>query len=265
MAKSGQARVPTPGEWTRLFEAIQQHRHPEKNNAIMQVSCKLGLRAQEMALLQIKEVARLTTSPPGFTLLKVMTLPAAYTKGANAMGRSQSRYQRTTVSFHVDEFDRIVRQIETLARAGAPIDPTTFYPPVKRHKGKSRDLPMVDPALREALTDYLTLRLAQDSPVKPSDSLFLSQKGTAYSPNTLQEHIAHMLRNWAGIEKASSHSGRRALITDVIHRQKKSVKVAQKIAGHVSPATTIIYEEPPEVEISDALKNLAHQEHDKKV
>lgn len=39
MAKSGQARV-----------------HPEKNTAIMQISLKLGLRAQEIALLQIKKV-----------------------------------------------------------------------------------------------------------------------------------------------------------------------------------------------------------------
>jgi integrase len=85
--------------------------------------------------------------------------------------------------------------------------------------------------------------------------VFITQKGGAYSPNTLQEHMALMLKDWTGIEKASSHSGRRTLITDVIHKQKKSVKIAQKIAGHVNPSTTIIYEEPPEEEIADALKN----------
>ncbi|TNE82242.1 MAG: site-specific integrase, partial [Gammaproteobacteria bacterium] len=77
-----------------------------------------------------------------------------------------------------------------------------------------------------------------------------------YSPNTLQEHMALMLRDWSGIEKASSHSGRRSLITNVIHSQKKSVKVAQKIAGHVNPSTTLIYEEPPEDVLEDALKGL---------
>ncbi len=65
-----------------------------------------------------------------------------------------------------------------------------------------------------------------------------------------------MLKNWAGVEKASSHSGRRSVITHVIHKQKKSVKVAQKIAGHVNPSTTLIYEEPPEGQISEALKGL---------
>ena len=99
MAKSGQARVPTPEEWRRVFEVIQDNRHPEKNTAIMQISAKLGLRAQEIALLQIKEVARLKMSPPGFTLYKVMALPAAYTKGANATGRSAPQLHTTNIAF----------------------------------------------------------------------------------------------------------------------------------------------------------------------
>ena len=123
-------------------------------------------------------------------------------------------------------------------------------------KGKSRDLPMVDQNLRNALIQYLNLRLVTEGKLKPSSPLFITQKGGPYSPNTLQEHMALMLRDWAGIEKASSHSGRRSLITNVIHKQKKSVKIAQKIAGHVNPSTTLIYEEPPEEVLESALKNL---------
>jgi len=92
--------------------------------------------------------------------------------------------------------------------------------------------------------------------LKPSSPLFITQKRGPYSPNTLQEHMALMLRDWAGIEKASSHSGRRSLITNIIHKQKKSVKIAQKIAGHVNPSTTLIYEDPPEDVLEDALGNL---------
>ncbi len=173
---------------------------PEKNTAIMQISFKLGLRVQEIALLELKEVCRLSrarkTPPRDFELLEVMTLPAAYTKGADALGRSRSEYQRKTVSFSVDAFDQIVEQIEALAKAGAAIDPTTFYPPLKKHKGKSRDLPLVDEALRSALTDYLTVRLETDPSAKRTGPLFLTQKGGPYSPNTLQEHIALMLRDW---------------------------------------------------------------------
>ena len=172
------------------------------------------------------------------------------------MGRSKTTYHRKTVSFDVASFDQVIRQVEKLAKAGAQVEPKDFYPPVRQHKGRSRDLPMVDKALRSALKDYIQLRLDKDGFVKPSSPLFITQKGGAYSPNTLQEHMKLILQDWSGVEKASSHSGRRTLITNVIHKQKKSVKVAQKIAGHVNPSTTLIYEEPPEGVIKDALENL---------
>jgi len=257
MSKSGQARVPSIDQQRHLFDVIQQHRHPEKNTAIMQISFKLGLRVQEIALLKIKEVAALNATGTDFKLLEIMSLPAAYTKGADAMGRSKSEYQRKTVSFDIDTFKNVVKQIEALAKAGAEIDPENFLPPVRKHKGRSRDLPLVDEALRAALNDHLLVRLEKEGSLKPNMPLFTTQKGGPYSPNTLQEHMALMLRGWAGIEKASSHSGRRSVITDVIHKQGKSVKVAQKLAGHATPSTTLIYEEPPEEMIADALKNIS--------
>ncbi len=136
------------------------------------------------------------------------------------MARSKSHYQRRTISFDVESFNKVVRQIEQRTKSGVEIDPETFYPPVKKHRGKSRDLPMVDLALRASLDEYLRCRLSKGEKPKPSSPLFITQKGGPYSPNTLQEHMALMLRNWAGIEKASSHSGRRSLITNVIHKQK---------------------------------------------
>ncbi|CAN0540730.1 unnamed protein product, partial [Scytosiphon promiscuus] len=158
------------------------------------------------------------TMPRMHTVLEIMSLPAAYTKGANALGRSKSKYKRKSLTFTIEEFHRAVQQIETLAKSGAAIDPKTFYPTLRQHKGKSRDLPMVDKDLQAALNHYLRVRLAKDLGAKPTDPLFLSQKRGPYSPNTVQEHMAHMLRNWLGGEKASSHSGRRSLITDVIHK-----------------------------------------------
>ena len=256
MAKSGQARVLTPSQQRHLFDVIQTHRHAEKNTAIMQISFKLGLRAQEISLLQVKEVAKLNSTGTDFKILEVMSLPAAYTKGADAMKRSKTQYQRKSISFDIDSFNKVVRQIETLAKSGADINPEDFYPPVRKHKGKSRDLPLVDTDLRDALNEYLSMRLSKGEKLKPSSPLFITQKGGPYSPNTLQEHMALMLRDWAGVEKGSSHSGRRSVITNIIHKQKKSVKIAQKIAGHVNPSTTLIYEEPPEDAIEDALKGL---------
>ena len=258
--KSGQARVPTIKEQRRLFSEIRKHRHPEKNAAIMQISFCLGLRVQEISLLELKEVCSLGPARKSvarsFKLREIMKLPAAYTKGADALNRSKVKYQRKTVSFKVEQFDQILKQVEKLVKAGADVDPESFYPPVQSHKGKARDLPMVDEDLRAALEAHIQVRLDNDIDAKPSDRLFISQKRQPYSPNTLQEHMALMLRGWAGIEDASSHSGRRTLMTDIIHNQGKSVKVAQKIAGHVSAASTLIYEEPPEVEIADALRGI---------
>ena len=180
MAKSGQARVPTKQQQAHLFDVIKTKRHSEKNTAIMQISFKLGLRAQEIALLQIKEIASLDNytknAARSFVLHEVVSLPAAYTKGADAMKRSKSTYKRQSVSFKVEAFDAMIRQVEALAKASSKINPEDFYPPVKKHKGKSRDLPLVDNELRKALIDYLQIRLEKNPHLKTYRSPLLNTK-----------------------------------------------------------------------------------------
>ena len=255
---AGQARVPTPEEEQHLFDVIREHRYPEKNTAIMRISFCLGLRVQEISLLELKEVCTLgpmrKNLPREFKLNQILHLPKSYTKGADAMQRSNKTYERETISFSIERFDQILEQVEALAKAGAPIDPTKFYPPEKKHEGQSRDLPIVSADLIEALENYLIVRLEKDLSAKPSDRLFITQKGGSYSPNTLQEHMSLMLRGWANIEKASSHSGRRSLLTNIIHDQNGSMKIAQKVAGHKSATSTVIYDEPPETQVADALR-----------
>lgn len=261
MSKSGKARVLTPEQFTHLLGVIQNHRWPEKNTAIVQVSFKLGLRVQEIALLQVKEVAELEfqgNRTTGFRLKEILALPANITKGSSATKQSTTPYHRRRISMTVEEFNQKLRQVEELAKAGAEIKPENFHPPVQNRKGKSRDLPMKDLALREALTGYLCVRLDQDPSLKPSDPLFLSQKGGPYSPNTLQDHIALMIRRWAGVEKGSSHSGRRTLLTGIIHGEAAGLKAAQQVAGHVNEATTLIYQELPEWSIADALQRVGN-------
>lgn len=51
MGKTGQARVLTPEQFAHLLHVIKGHRYPEKNTALVQISFKLGLRVQEIALL----------------------------------------------------------------------------------------------------------------------------------------------------------------------------------------------------------------------
>lgn len=261
MANNGKARVLTDDEWETLFNEIEDHRHPEKNAAIMRISRHLGLRAQEIALLKMKDLikldARYGQADREFTLYKVLTVPANITKGANALRTSKSTYQRKSLTFSVAEFDKTVEKITALAKAGADFEPSMFYPPVKsKRKGIGRDLPLSSEALREVLVRYAQHRVDTDLYVKPSDPLFLSQRNRFYHPNSLQEHMAMMLRGWAGVEKAKSHSGRRGVATHIIHQQGKSLRAAQEVLGHKNAATTVIYEQLPEGEIADALKEI---------
>lgn len=179
MSKTGQARVLMPGQFGHLLSVIREHRYPEKNTALVQISFKLGLQVQEIALLQIKDVAELGPDNSGqrsFKLKKILALPAAYAKGADALRPSKSTYQRRRISFSVHDFHQLVQRIETMAKAGAEIKAEDFYPEVNKHRGKSRDLPMNDAALRTAIENYLAIRRAADPSVKKTDHLFLTQK-----------------------------------------------------------------------------------------
>ncbi|MCV6622026.1 MAG: hypothetical protein OIF51_09795 [Cellvibrionaceae bacterium] len=143
----------------------------------MQISFNLGLRALEISLLGITEVAELISAGTSFKLLEVMALPAGYTNGADAMKRSKSHCNRETISFDIATFNNVVKQIEALATSGSKINPENFYSPVKQHKGKSRDLSMVDQCLRDALKHYILIRLDKGEKLKPAPPLFIIQKG----------------------------------------------------------------------------------------
>lgn len=132
----------------------------------------------------IKEVAKLNNTGDS-KILEVMSLPAAYTKGSDAMKRSKNHYKRKTISFDTESFNKVVKQIVLLANSGAEVNPENFYPPVKKHRGKSRDLPLVDITLRDALNHRLKIRIAKGGKLAPPSPLFITQKG-APSPNTLQ-------------------------------------------------------------------------------
>ena len=114
----------------------------------MQISAKLGLRAQEIALLQIKEVARLKKIPARIYPVQGDVTTGGIHQGCQCHGPIDSQYTRRTVSFSVEAFDQVVAQIVDLAKAGVEVDPKRFYPAVKKRTGQSRDLPLVDEDLR---------------------------------------------------------------------------------------------------------------------
>ena len=257
MPKNGQAKVLSNDELEAVLAAIETHRYPAKNAAIVQISFKLGLRAQEMALLRLREVCRIGPEHTcGYALKDTLILPKRFTKGARATSRRGKRDSvRTSVRFSVAEFDKLVLRIARAARAGHPIDPADYYPQPKASGGRTRELPLSDPGLIQALDRYLAERADAPATFRPNAPLFLSQKRGAYSPNTLQDHIATMYRSWAGIERATSHSGRRTLATKLLHEQGEHLKTVQQVLGHKSAATTTIYQDVPEQEMRRVLRD----------
>jgi di/tripeptidase len=83
------------------------------------------------------------------------------------------------LSRYTHDFNKLVRQIEDMAKAGAEINPEDFYPEIKKYRGKPQNLPMNDRSLRAIFR-------------KPS-----------------------MQRLRAGVDRASSHIDRRTLLTNI--------------------------------------------------
>jgi integrase/recombinase XerD len=69
-----------------------------------------------------------------------------------------------------------------------------------------------------------------------NDALFQSQKGGAFSANTMTQLFLNIYRA-AGFENASSHSGRRTFITELASKGV-SVRVLAELAGQSSIQTT---------------------------
>ena len=80
--------------------------------------------------------------------------------------------------------------------------------------------------------------------------LIRSQKGKAFSANTLCQLFGELYRR-AGIDGATSHSGRRSFITKLAH-SGISAKVIMELAGHKHLTTTQRY-----IEVNDEMKRAA--------
>jgi integrase/recombinase XerD len=106
--------------------------------------------------------------------------------------------------------------------------------------GKQRLVYLSNRDLRKALTLYLTERSGgQLVKLAPDAALFKSAKGGGFSPNTMQM-LFKKLYLAAGLESASSHSGRRTFATSLIERGA-DIKAVSKLMGHASVAMTARY------------------------
>jgi integrase/recombinase XerD len=115
-------------------------------------------------------------------------------------------------------------------------------------KGGHARTVFVSDRLKKELTAYVkTLKYRE-----PSQPLFRTQKREGFTGNTLCQHF-HWLYRHAGIDGASSHSGRRTFITTLANKGV-SVRVLASLAGHRSISTTQAY-----IDVNDDMKRAAVQ------
>lgn len=104
-------------------------------------------------------------------------------------------------------------------------------------KGQYARVVFVNERLRKELQQYIRFYNPTDKTLK----FFYSQKknSNGFSSNSLTGHF-HFLYKRAGVDGASSHSGRRSFITNLASKGV-SVRVLMSLAGHRSISTTQAY------------------------
>lgn len=108
--------------------------------------------------------------------------------------------------------------------------------------GKQRHVYLTNSKVIAAVRDYLDERSEAEGVLFSLDApLFKSQKGSSFSPNTLQQ-LFHHIYDLARLPGASSHSGRRTFATNLIEKGI-DIKAVSTLMGHSSIAMTAQYVE----------------------
>lgn len=105
-------------------------------------------------------------------------------------------------------------------------------------KGGHERVVFLGERLRREITHYRAA-IAGMAERQSDAPLLLTQKCTPFSPNTLCQLLGQIYRS-AGLDGASSHSGRRWFITQLAHAGV-SAKVIMTLAGHRNLTTTQRY------------------------
>lgn len=120
---------------------------------------------------------------------------------------------------------------------------------------KHRDLTLEHKTVVTALTDFVTERKQSDGLAFNLESpLFRSQKGIRFSANSMVQLIGKLYAQ-AGFPDASSHSGRRSLITKLAY-SGTDINSIRQIAGHTSIQTTQRYINDNPIVIANILRSI---------
>lgn len=113
-------------------------------------------------------------------------------------------------------------------------------------KGKHARVVFLNDKLRKEIVGYLKSFRIEEARLP----MFRTQKRSAFTANTLCQTMNAIYRR-AGIEGATSHSGRRSFITTLANKGI-GVRVLAALAGHRSIATTQAY-----IDVNDEMKRAA--------
>jgi integrase/recombinase XerD len=102
-------------------------------------------------------------------------------------------------------------------------------------KGKYPRTVYINARMQKELLQYIKILRIKD-PTKP---LFYTQKRDGFSANTLAQYFFFLYRS-AGIDGASSHSGRRSFLTGLANKGT-AIHILKTLAGHRNIATTATY------------------------
>lgn len=120
---------------------------------------------------------------------------------------------------------------------------------------KQRHVYLTNPRVVGAIRDFIDERRKCDGILFNLEAaLFKSQKGSSFSPNTLQQ-LFHRLYQDAKLQGASSHSGRRTFATTLIEKGV-DIKAVSTLMGHSSIAMTAQYVEDNPVRLKQICTDL---------
>lgn len=124
-------------------------------------------------------------------------------------------------------------------------------------KGRHARSVVLSDKIRKELMSYLRARFSEKELIAVSYSkavmqkpLFKTQKRDGFTANTLSYHF-HMLYKAAGLDGASSHSGRRHFLTS-LSKRGVALRTMMELAGHRQAQTTMRY-----VDVTDDMKRAA--------
>lgn len=117
-----------------------------------------------------------------------------------------------------------------------------------------RDISLQHTKVRSSLEVWIKFRKEDDNIFSLKSPLFASQKGGAFSANSMVRMINNLYQN-SGLQGCSSHTGRRTMITKLATKgiDINSIRV---IAGHQSITTTQRYIDHNPNKIAEIMKSL---------